>query len=104
MEFKNLVEVMVLPAKVFNNLTFFTIAIWVKITKSNHKNTIISVSSSSNLYELLLCDSKITIHNLSGTINFPDVNLINEWFHIAYTRDFTSGEVCIYLNGDFHFS
>ena len=95
-----------LPAETVNGLEDFTIASWIRIRAKNTSHaTLFSVAKSGSYNELALGHSyainvwEALISSTAPSERFSNVSeiLIDQWTHIAYTRQ--GDAVSVYVNG-----
>ena len=95
-----------LPAETVNGLEDFTIASWIRIrAKNTNHATLFSVAKSGSYNELALGHSyainvwEALISSTAPSERFSNVSeiLIDQWTHIAYTRQ--GAAVSVYVNG-----
>lgn len=89
------------PPAVLNNKSNFTASFWIKPTDNGCG--LLSAASSTIGNEVLVYYSgatkKMAFHIKNSSISSIDTVRLNEWSHIAVTRNGTTGEAKIYING-----
>ena len=89
------------PNSILDGKNDFTISLWIKPT--THGVGILSASSSTEGNEVLIyykANKKISFNIQNVAIYSTDTVKENEWTHIVVTRNGTTGEAKIYLNGE----
>ncbi len=84
---------------VFPTLSSYSQAAWVKTTTTSGYQNIIS---SSNRFEHLLLVHNGYLecgHNALESLHDPVQLTVGEWYHVAVTFDYDSGELILYKNG-----
>ncbi len=89
------------PSAVLNNKSNFTASFWIKPTENG--NGLLSAASSTIGNEVLVYYSgstkKLSLIIKNTSVSSKDTVRLNEWTHIAVTRNGTTGEGKLYING-----
>ena len=99
-------DLIAIPGRVMNGIGSFTVSLWVKTTSSGvvmtaansqrHNEFFIQILSQGNIGTTVQADPRRTGQRLDGAISVADGN----WHHIVVTRDNSSGEMEILVDGE----
>ncbi len=89
-----------LPNTLLNGKSNFTSSFWIKPTENGRG--LLSAASSTIGNEMLVflgSNNKVSLNIKNTSISTANTISLNEWNHIAITRNGTTGESLIYING-----